>query len=340
MMTNLPIVSICIPTYNAGEFFEACLQSALSQTYMNVEILISDDGSSDDTLKIAEQYQKQFSHIRLVQNASGGMVNNWNNCIEEAKGEWIKFLFQDDVLKPDCIEKMLSVCLTYNVDIGLCRREFIIHNDVPKIVRINFKYVLIRPERVFDDLTYISPQQLAEGVSENLRQNILGEPTCYLFHKRIFAHTGMFNKEYKQVVDYEFIIRLGLKRGLAFTNEVLALFRVHNKSESSANSKINKAMQSKHIAAVTGDQILLLYNFLHNPEFELIKQKVGADNLALYIKYLYYSGCKHKGRRLLNKAIEPIRTKYKEIGGLNYNLFKYIYYRKLFKKWEKQLRNS
>src|SRR5687767_7944179 len=138
MMINQPLVSICIPTYNAGPYFEPCLQSALEQTYSNVEILISDDGSTDETLQIVCKYQQQYPHIRLVKNPNRGMVNNWNNCIIESKGEWIKFLFQDDLLKPACVEKMLDACVASKVDVGLCRREFIIHNDIPKIIRNDF----------------------------------------------------------------------------------------------------------------------------------------------------------------------------------------------------------
>ena len=148
-MNKPPLVSICIPSYNAGEFFEPCLQSALAQTYPNIEILISDDGSTDTTMAIAEKYSKQYSNIRIVRNTATGMVNNWNNSIEQAKGEWIKLLFQDDVLMPACIEKMLEACLAHNVQVGLCRRKFIIHDNVPKRIQNDFRYRMVLPERIF-----------------------------------------------------------------------------------------------------------------------------------------------------------------------------------------------
>lgn len=333
---NTPLVTICIPTYNAAEFFEPCLQSALAQTYPNIEILVSDDGSTDNTLAIAEKYRKRYSQITIVANKNKGMVNNWNNCIEEAKGEWIKLLFQDDILMPSCVPRMVALCLEQKIDVGLCRRDFIIHPDVPKVIRFDFKYRLVRPERIFGDVTHVSSKQIAEGVGEHLRQNVLGEPTCYLFHKRIFETTGLFNPEFRQVVDYEFIVRLGLKKGIAFPSEVLASFRVHTKSESSANIKEDKATEIRNIAAITGDSILLFYHFLHNPEFALIREVVGEDVLDLHIKHLYYSGCKHKGRAIFNSALKPLRAKYEELGKMQYSIFKYAHYRKLFRKWEKQ----
>jgi glycosyltransferase involved in cell wall biosynthesis len=127
---NLPLVSICIPTYNAGEFFEDALQSALAQTHTHTEIVICDDGSTDNTVEIVEKYQKQHAHIRLIKNEHNlGMVNNWNKCIEESKGEWIKFLFQDDLLQKDCVQKMLDGCNHYNAVVGLCARDFIISEN-------------------------------------------------------------------------------------------------------------------------------------------------------------------------------------------------------------------
>ncbi len=336
-MNNPPLVSICIPTCNAAEFFDPCLQSALAQTYPNFEILISDDGSVDDTLNIIEKYRQQYSQIRLVQNSDKGMVNNWNNCIVQAKGDWIKFLFQDDILKPLCVEKMLENCLIHNVEVGLCSREFIIHDDVPKNTRNNFRYRMVMPERVFGKTDYISPQQLATEVAELLPENVLGEPTCYLFHKNILTQTGMFHTDYRQAVDMEFIIRLGLIRGLAFSNEVLAQFRVHGKSESSANLKKGEA-EVRYIASITGDTLLLFHHFLHDPAFALLKETMSEDVLRLRINYLYYSGCKRKGRKVFNKALETIRKKYKELGDMNYSFFKYVHYRKLFNRWEKQNR--
>jgi len=337
---NHPLVSVCIPTYNAAEFFEPCLQSALAQTYPNLEILISDDGSTDDTLAVAEKYRQRDGRIRIVKNKAEGMVNNWNNCVEQARGEWVKLLFQDDLLKPACVEKMVNGCLQHKVDVGLCRRDFIIHPDVPKITRFSFRYKIVRPERIFDDLAYISPERLAAGAAEHLGQNVLGEPTCYLFHKRIFSQTGLFNPEFRQIVDYEFILRLGLKNGLAFSAKTLATFRVHNASESSANTKEGKAVCTRNVAAVTGDIILLFYHFLHDPEFALMKKAAGEKLLDLHIKHLYHSGCKHKGKTVFNKALQPLRKKYKELGSLEYSFFKYVYYRKLFKNWERHDRIS
>ncbi|HEV7331931.1 MAG TPA: glycosyltransferase [Flavisolibacter sp.] len=338
MTQHSPLVSICIPTYNAGDYFEKCLQSAVNQTYQNIEILISDDGSTDATLSVVETYQQQYPHIRLVKNNNPGLVTNWNHCIEQAGGEWIKFLFQDDLLLPACVEKMLAACMAYNLELGLCRRRFIIHDDVSPHTRYQTKYKRVVPERFLDDEVFITPERLAADMAELLPENALGEPTCFFFRKTLLEKTGMFDTDFRNAVDLEFILRLGLYKGLAFVSEPLAFFRVHGRSETSANLVSSKDALLRHIAAIDGDNILLFYKILHDPAFRLLKEAVGEDVLQLHINYYYQSGCKHKGQRIFNKALEPIRQKYKGLRELNYSIFRYMYYRKKYKQWIRQNR--
>ena len=163
----------------------------------------------------------------------------------------------------------------------MCRRTFIIHKEVPRHIRHNFKYTMVLPERVFENEVYISREKLATEMAELLPLNALGEPTSYLFHKNIFKHTGMFNPDYNHLVDLEFILRTGLLKGLVFLAEPLAQFRVHGKSQTTANLNEEKETLIRNIAALTGDNILLYHDILHNPSFTLVKEAMGADVLQL-----------------------------------------------------------
>ena len=247
----------------------------------------------------------------------------------------MKFLFLDDLLEPTCVEKLLEACLEHRVDVGFCRRKFIIHDNVPNRFRYDFKYTMVVPERIFENTGYISPEQFAREMAEIVPVNALGEPTCYFFNKKIFEHTGMFNADFKQVVDMEFLLRLALIKGIVFVAEPLAWFRVHGKSETSANLKNDKNAQIRNIAAIEGDTILLFYKILNDPAFKLVKDALDEESLRVRMNHIYYSGCKHKGAKIFNKALEPIRKKYKELGEMKYSIFKYAHYRKLFRQWER-----
>ena len=95
--------------YNGAAHLSACLESVSSQTVADFEAVLVDDGSTDGTVEMAENYSRRDSRFRLYRNQQNlGLIRNWCKAVDYAGGEWIKFLFQDDLLEPMCLEKMLS----------------------------------------------------------------------------------------------------------------------------------------------------------------------------------------------------------------------------------------
>ena len=114
-MSKSEMVSICVPTYNGADYLRDCIESLLDQSYIDTEILIVDDGSTDGSLDIIHQYAKYDDRIVVHQNVENiGLVGNWNKCISLAKHEWIKFAFQDDLLLTDCVASLLRVALKHD----------------------------------------------------------------------------------------------------------------------------------------------------------------------------------------------------------------------------------
>ena len=106
----IPLVSICIPTYNGAKFIKEAMDSAIAQTYANLEIIVSDDASKDGTLSIIESYKnKTLIPIHIYNHNPEGIGANWNHSVSKAQGDYIKFLFQDDILEPTCIERMMQL---------------------------------------------------------------------------------------------------------------------------------------------------------------------------------------------------------------------------------------
>ena len=103
-----PLVSICIPAYNAAETILQTVQSALEQTYEAVEVIVVDDKSSDRTIEIL---QKNFpTQIQLIENEeNAGLNRNWQKCIEIASGDYLILLGHDDQLMPECIIESLKI---------------------------------------------------------------------------------------------------------------------------------------------------------------------------------------------------------------------------------------
>lgn len=102
------LVSILIPVYNRESIIDQTIQSALDQTYDNIEIVIVDNASSDNTWKIIQAFSSKDHRIRVFRNESNiGPVRNWLRCVEEAKGKYGKILWSDDLIAPDFIGKTL-----------------------------------------------------------------------------------------------------------------------------------------------------------------------------------------------------------------------------------------
>lgn len=337
-------VSICIPAYNGERYLRETLNSALAQTYTQTEILLVDDGSADNTLAIAQQYAASHPQLRVVQNKTGGgMVANWMRCVEEARYRWIKFLFQDDTMTSDCVEKMLSAATQTGKRVVLCARDFLIDETASEQNK-NYFQTITKPEQLFPD-TVVLPHQLAHAVTRFETENILGEPVCLLFDKTVMHDIGGFDTQLLQLVDFDFALRAGLCEGLAFVREPLVHFRVHEKQQSVANSPTAKdaAAIQKAVRTDVGDALLLLQLFWKDNRYGVMKEVWTEKGLLLYARYIYLRACKRFGQKAVNKALAGILPAWPQLYALRYNYLTYKmakYRYRQFKKEREKHNNS
>lgn len=106
-----PKVSVCIPAYNYARFLPQAIESVLSQSFGDFELLVIDDGSTDDTRDVVAGYAARDGRIVFRANpVNRGMVPNWNLCLRESRGEYVKFLFADDFLvSQDALGRMADI---------------------------------------------------------------------------------------------------------------------------------------------------------------------------------------------------------------------------------------
>lgn len=111
---NNPLISIIIPIYNVEEFLPQCLDSAINQTYRNLEIILINDGSPDNSEAICLEYAKKDDRVKYFKQKNGGVSAARNNGLGQASGDYIFFLDSDDYLSADCINDLVS-CVDGNV---------------------------------------------------------------------------------------------------------------------------------------------------------------------------------------------------------------------------------
>lgn len=114
------LITVIVPAYNPGENLRRAIESVSSQTYNNIEILIIDDGSTDNTGKIAEEYAKTDERIHVYTKTNGGEANSRNFGLSKACGKYIAFCDADDCMHPEYIEKMYRAICQNGADMAIC----------------------------------------------------------------------------------------------------------------------------------------------------------------------------------------------------------------------------
>jgi len=114
------LISIIVPIYNVEIYLEKCLNSIINQTYKNIEILLINDGSSDNSLRICKKYQKKDKRIVLINKKNGGLSSARNAGIDKASGNYLLFIDSDDYIEIDMIEKLYNNIKSNNADISIC----------------------------------------------------------------------------------------------------------------------------------------------------------------------------------------------------------------------------
>ncbi|WP_297633617.1 glycosyltransferase [uncultured Clostridium sp.] len=117
---NKELISIIVPIYNVENYLGKCIESIISQTYENIEIILVNDGSTDSGLEICEKYEKSDKRIKIVDKKNGGLSDARNYGIDVAKGEYLVFIDSDDFVSNDYIEYLYEMVKEHNAKISVC----------------------------------------------------------------------------------------------------------------------------------------------------------------------------------------------------------------------------
>lgn len=117
---KMPLISIIVPVYQVKDYIGECVKSLLDQTYTNLEILLVDDGSTDGSGEICDQYADRDNRVRVVHQENQGLSSARNAGIDLAEGEYVAFVDSDDMVLPGFIETLYGMVREYQADIAVC----------------------------------------------------------------------------------------------------------------------------------------------------------------------------------------------------------------------------
>ncbi|MBS5402038.1 MAG: glycosyltransferase [Bifidobacterium sp.] len=142
--TALPLISVIVPVYNVKPYIAKCLDSIMRQTYTNIEIIVVDDGSTDGSEHICDEYANKDQRIIVIHQKNGGLAAARNTGIDAAHGEYLGFVDSDDFIEPFMYEKLLNAAQQNSCTLAVCGINYVF-DDGKVIPKAN-----IEPNQVFD----------------------------------------------------------------------------------------------------------------------------------------------------------------------------------------------
>lgn len=181
---SIPLISIIVPVYNTGEFLSQCIESLINQTYRNLEIILINDGSTDNSLTICELFEKTDSRVLVINQNNQGVSQARNNGIKKAKGDYIGFVDSDDFVDIDMYETMLNKIQLENTQ---C------------VTLLNFT---VRP-RDNKELDSYAPIESVTAIEELFLLRFPTSMCAYLYEASLIKNIGL-SKDIHFFEDFEF----------------------------------------------------------------------------------------------------------------------------------------
>lgn len=278
-----PKVSVIVPSYNHSKFIEAAINSIITQTYQDFEIIISDDASKDDSVekinKIVDPRIKLFPHKENM-----GAVYNTNFCIEKATGEYIALLNSDDLWEKDKLEKQVNF-LEKNRNIGAVFTNALFVDEEDKPLSIQ--------EYQWADVFVEENKKKGEWLERFFfKLNCLCHPSI-LIRKEVYEKTALYNPCFRQLPDFAMWVDILKYTEIHIMDEKLVKFKILKSSENaSADTQVNRVRNINEIYLIMKDFFkgIDIKTFkegfstsLINPDF-VTEEEMLCEQAFLYLK--------------------------------------------------------
>ena len=264
-MKNDICFSVIICCYNSEKYLSETIDSIIKQTYTNWEIIAVNDGSSDNTEKILQEYKQKGIPIIYHYQENKGFANARNKAIELANFDWIAIIDHDDISLPERLEKQAKDIMK-NQNCSLFFGNSIHFLDDGLIIRTQFDNV---SPHTFD---------LSAGNATNrlINHGCFIDSETVVFNKHAAESIGKFNEKYKYITDYDFFLNISEKYNLFCNPDILSKWRIH---ENQATNTMKSDYYKEHIT-------ISKYYLLKNDISFYSKLKLIIRSMKIYLKII------------------------------------------------------
>ncbi len=270
------MISIVLPAYNAAKFIKPAVESILQQTFQEFELIVVDDGSTDNTLELLEAFSQQDSRVRVIRSQHGGLSQALNQGIAEAKYPWIGRMDADDVALPDRLQKQMDAAASN-----------------PRVVAWGtYAYHINSRDRVLG-IARTGPTTEAEFHEQRNRGDLvqLIHPTV-LLKKEVLVAVGGYKSNFEPVEELELFDRMAAHGPTLAIPEPLLRYRIHSNSVSMQRFFFQRVLMryvvARHRARLAGQAELSYEQFLqdyqHQPLLSRWQRKIKTAGMFCYRK--------------------------------------------------------
>lgn len=299
MGSRKPLVSICIPTYNSARYLRQCLESIVAQTYDNIEVIFSDNASTDETTTLLEEYTEQYGYALSRNAVNIGAGANFNKLIGMARGEYVVLYHADDIYAKTIVEDSVQA-LNNDASVGLV-------GTLGTVIDHDGKYqydIQLHDEvRRLKKNVYSYDEALLGAI-----RNMFVTPTIMVRAKAYQQLGGFDQQKYKSACDYEMWLRIARNYPVAVIDKKLIQYRIHEGQGS--EQEVRKNIEVPDILWVLKEY----RQFVNNGKFGASCDRIINKGLFKAAKKQNYLGHFKKSRetlQLLNAgAYWPLKQLY------------------------------
>ena len=234
------LVTVAVATYHSAAYVYETLESIYHQTYQNISLIISDDCSTDDTVKVVEEWvalekvQKRFKSIQLIKVPKNtGVSANCNRCIAATPSDWLKFIAGDDILLPYCIEDNM-VFVSNNPEVNIAFSQVKLYQDTFKETNYIKTTPLDFPNNLMHESLNAKEQYQLLLVSDRINYT----PSLFL-NKQAILKVGGYDEENKLIEDYPMWLKLTSSgERLYYFHKITVGYRIHSKSTNNSGENV------------------------------------------------------------------------------------------------------
>lgn len=302
------LISIIVPIYNVEKYLNKCIESIVNQTYENIEIILIDDGSNDNSGIICDEYAKKDNRIIVVHKENGGVSSARNKGLKIAKGEWISFVDADDWIEQIFCQTLLNKVTQEQADIALCGYNRITDNQIEKINANNQEVFLNSNEYLVKSLNpqtgfgfchmKLIKKEVLKSISFNERIEV-GEDALFNIQLSTYIKKAVFLKQplYNYRINNQSVVK---KYDENYANKYLKSMKIIEEyiwQEYNEENEENIEIKQNYYNFVAYHIMLIIVNYCYHPDNKMcnaqrknmLKEVINNDLFIIGLKKSNYN---------------------------------------------------